>query len=85
MRVAGLRGCIRGRKRRTTRHDPLPYRTCSTGTSWPVSPKDLACGHHVNVPTREGFLHLAFILGTHSPRIVGWSMPWRWRYGGASP
>jgi hypothetical protein len=39
----------------------------------------------VNVPTREGFLHLAFILDTHSPRIVGWSMPWRWRYGRESP
>ena len=26
------------------------------------------------IPTREGFLYLAFILDTHSRRIVGWSM-----------
>lgn len=26
------------------------------------------------VPTQEGFLYLAFILDTHSSRIVGWSM-----------
>ncbi len=26
------------------------------------------------VPTREGFLYLAFILDTHSRKIVGWSM-----------
>jgi putative transposase len=26
------------------------------------------------IPTREGFLYLAFIMDTHSRRIVGWSM-----------
>ena len=26
------------------------------------------------VPTQEGFLYLAFILDTHSRRIVGWAM-----------
>ena len=26
------------------------------------------------IPTREGFIYLAFILDTHSRRIVGWSM-----------
>ena len=26
------------------------------------------------IPTREGFLYLAFILDTHSRKVVGWSM-----------
>jgi len=35
---------------------------------------DITC-----VPTREGFLHLAFLLDTHSHRIVGWSMDFHMR------
>ena len=41
MRAAGLRGCVRGKKRRTTRRDRrrrLPHRICSAGTSWPFDP-----------------------------------------------
>jgi putative transposase len=30
---------------------------------------DITC-----IPTQEGFLYLAFILDTHSCRIVGWSV-----------
>ncbi len=76
MRVAGLRGCIRGRKRRTTRHDPraapvpdLLRRNFAAG-----QPNKIWLADITYVPTREGFLHLAFILDTHSRRIVGWSM-----------
>ncbi len=41
MRAAGLRGCTRGSKRRTTRRDPRAtflHRICFAGTSWPLSP-----------------------------------------------
>ena len=31
------------------------------------------------IPTREGFLYLAFILDVHSRRIVGWSMNFHMR------
>ena len=76
MRAAGLRGCMRGRKRRTTRRDPraapapdLLRRDFAAGRPNRVWLADITY-----VPTREGFLYLAFILDTHSRKIVGWSM-----------
>jgi putative transposase len=40
MRVAGLRGCMRSKKRKTTCRDQglLPHRICSAGSSLPLSP-----------------------------------------------
>jgi putative transposase len=76
MRAAGLRGCMRGRKRRTTRRDPraapapdLLRRDFAAGRPNRVWLADITY-----VPTREGFLYLAFILDIHSRKIVGWSM-----------
>lgn len=76
MRAAGLRGCVRGKKRRTTRRDPraapapdLLGRSFVAGRPNRVWLTDITY-----VPTREGFLYLAFILDTHSRRVVGWSM-----------
>src|SRR3712207_5411946 len=76
MRRAGLRGCMRGRKRRTTRLDPRAVHAADlvkrdfTATSpnrlWTA---DITC-----VPTDEGFLYLAFVLDVYSRRIVGWAM-----------
>ena len=76
MRAAGLRGCMRGKKRRTTHRDPraapapdLLRRDFEAGRPNKVWLADITY-----IPTREGFLYLAFILDTHSRRIVGWAM-----------
>jgi putative transposase len=76
MKAAGLRGCTRGRKRRTTRRDsraaPAPdllrrnFVACQPNKVW--------LADITYIPTREGFHYLAFILDTHSRRVVGWSM-----------
>jgi putative transposase len=76
MRAAGLQGCMRGKKRRTTRRDPW------AAPAPDLLGRDLVAGRPNRVwvadvtyiPTREGFLYLAFILDTHSRRIVGWAM-----------
>jgi putative transposase len=67
---------MRGKRRRTTRRDlraaPAPDlldRDFVAGRPNRVWLADITY-----VPTREGFLYLAFILDTHSRRIVGWSM-----------
>ena len=76
MRAAGLQGCTRGSKRRTTRRDPR-------ATSAPdllrrdfvaAQPNRIWLADITYIPTREGFLYLAFILDTHSRRVIGWSM-----------
>ena len=76
MRAAGLRGCMRGKKRRTTHRDPraapapdLLRRDFEAGRPNKVWLADITY-----IPTREGFLYLAFILDTHSRRILGWAM-----------
>ena len=104
MRAAGLRGCTRGSKRRTTRRDPratstpdllrrdcfagtasqgLLRRDCFAGTASQgllrrdfvaAQPNRIWLADITYIPTREGFLYLAFIPDTHSRRIVGWSM-----------
>jgi putative transposase len=77
MRAAGLRGCVRSKKRRTTRRDdpraaPAPdllRRDFVAGRPNRVWLADITY-----IPTQEGFLYLAFILDTHSRKVVGWSM-----------
>ncbi len=76
MRKAGLQGCRRGRKKRTTRQDkhatPAPdlvgrnFSVASLNRLWTA---DITYVH-----TQEGFLYLAFILDVYSRRVVGWSM-----------
>jgi len=76
MRKAGLQGCQRGRKKRTTRRDehatPAPdlvgrnFCTTSLNQLWTA---DITYVH-----TREGFLYLAFILDVYSRKVVGWAM-----------
>jgi putative transposase len=76
MRMAGLRGCLRGKRRRTTRRDPhaiaapdlVRRNFCAT------APDMLWTADITYIKTDEGFLHLAFVLDVHSRRIVGWSM-----------
>jgi putative transposase len=76
MRQAGLRGCLRGRKRRTTRRDPraAPARDLVRRRFSAAEPDRLWLADITYVKTDEGFLYLAFILDAHSRRVVGWSM-----------
>ncbi len=76
MREAGLRGCQRGRRRRTTRPDgravaapDLIRREFSA-----AAPDRLWMADITYVRTDEGFLYLAFILDACSRKLVGWSM-----------
>jgi len=76
MRQAGLRGCMRGSRRGTTRRnqrtapaEDLVKRNFAATQADKVWVADITY-----VATREGFLYLAFILDVHSRRIVGWAM-----------
>jgi putative transposase len=76
MKAAGLRGCMRGKKRRTTRRDPraAPAPDLLRRDFVAGQPNRVWLADITYIPTREGFLYLAFILDIHSRRIVGWSM-----------
>ncbi len=76
MRKAGLQGCMRGRRRGTTRRskravpaEDLVKRNFAATQADRVWVADITY-----VATREGFLYLAFVLDVHSRRIVGWAM-----------
>jgi putative transposase len=81
MRAAGLRGCMRGKRRRTTRRDPqaAPAPDLLGRDFVAGCPNRIWLADITYIPTQEGFLYLAFILDTHSRRIVGWSMGSRMR------
>jgi len=81
MRVAEIRGCMRGKKRGTTRRDPraAPAPDLLRRDFVAGQPNRVWLADITYIPTREGFLYLAFILDTHSRRIVGWSMDSRMR------
>jgi putative transposase len=76
MRGAGLQGCVRGRKRRTTRRDPraAPAPDLLRRDFVAAQPNKVWLADITYIPTRVGFLYLAFILDTHSRKVVGWSM-----------
>ena len=76
MRVAGLQGCVSGKKRRTTRRDPraAPAPDLLGREFVATQPNRIWLADITYVPTQEGFLYLAFILDAHSRKIVGWSM-----------
>jgi putative transposase len=76
MRAAGLRGCVRGKRRRTTRRDPraAPAPDLLGRDFVAGRPNRVWLADITYVPTREGFLYLAFILDTYSRKVVGWSM-----------
>lgn len=76
MRKAGIRGCVRGKKRRTTRRDPraTPAPDLVRRNFRATAPDRLWTADITYVKTDEGFLHLAFVLDVYSRRIVGWSM-----------
>lgn len=76
MRKEGLRGCLRGRRKRTTRRDgsavPAPDLVCRNFAA--VAPDRLWVADITYVKTEEGFLYLSFVLDAYSRRLVGWAM-----------
>ena len=74
MRAAGLRGCVRGKKRRTTRRDPraAPAADLLRRDFVAGGPNRLWLADITYIPTREGFLYLAFIVDTHSRKEGRW-------------
>lgn len=77
MREASLSGCMRGRKRSTTRRDErgaAPTPDLVERRFLAAAPDRLWLADITYVPTREGFLYLAFILDACTRRLVGWSM-----------
>jgi putative transposase len=76
MRRATLRGCLRGRRMRTTHRlalrqaaPDLVGRNFASG-----EPDHLWVADITYVRSREGFVYLAFILDACSRKVVGWSM-----------
>ena len=76
LRAAGLVGCYRRRRVRTTVVDPtrapapnLVARDCTA-----PAPDRLWRGASTYVATHEGWLYLAVLRDAHSRRVVGWAM-----------
>ncbi len=76
MRKEGLKGCLRGRKKRTTRRDgsALPAPDLVRRNFTAIAPDRLWVADITYVKTDEGFLYLSFVLDACSRRLVGWSM-----------
>jgi putative transposase len=76
MRKAGIKGCQRGRKKRTTRRDPhaTPAADLLKRNFTAEAPDRVWTADITYVHTQEGFLYLAFILDVYSRKVVGWSM-----------
>jgi len=76
MRAAGLVGCHRRRRVRTTvaepTHTPAPNLVARDFAA--AGPNRLWLGDITYLPTREGRLYLAVLLDAHSRRVVGWAM-----------
>lgn len=76
MRAAGLVGCHRRRRARTTVADPAhtPAPNLVARDFAAAGPDRLWLGDITYVATREGWLYLAVLLDAHSRRVVGWAM-----------
>ncbi len=76
MRAAGLVGCHRRRRVRTTVADPAtppaPNRVARDFSA--PSPNRLWLGDITYVATHEGWLFLAVLVDAYSRRVVGWAM-----------
>ncbi len=76
MRTAGLVGCHRRRRARTTvvepTHTPAPNLVARDFRA--TAPDRLWVGDITYVATHEGWLYLAVLLDVHSRRVVGWAM-----------
>ena len=76
MRKAGLQGCVRGCRERTTTRDKraVPAPDLVKRNFCATAPDKIWAADITYVPTQEGFLYLAFILDVYSRKVVGWSM-----------
>jgi putative transposase len=77
MRKAGLKGCLRGRRRkRTTRRDgsAMPAADLVRRNFASVAPNRLWVADITYIKTEEGFLYFSFVLDAYSRRLVGWAM-----------
>jgi putative transposase len=75
MRKSGLQGCMRGRRRGTTRRGKRALAEDLLKRNFAATDVDRVWVADITyVATAEGFLYLAFILDVHSRRIVGWAM-----------
>jgi putative transposase len=77
MRKAGLKGCLRGRRKRsTTRRDgsAMPAADLVRRNFAAVAPDRLWVADITYIKTEEGFLYLSFVLDAYSRRLVGWAM-----------
>jgi putative transposase len=76
MRAAGLVGCHRRRRTRTTvaepTHNPAPNLVARDFSA--PAPNRLWLGDITYVATQEGWLYLAVLLDAYSRRVVGWAM-----------
>ncbi len=77
MRRAKLRGCLRGRRIRTTHRTALQQaaaRDLVERNFAAQEPDKLWVADITYVRSKEGFVYLAFILDACSRKVVGWSM-----------
>ena len=77
MRKEGLRGCIRGRRKRTTRRDrrrAVPAEDRVRRDFAAAGRDRLWTADITYVSTDEGFVYLAFVLDAYSRRLVGWAI-----------
>lgn len=76
MREEGISGCIRGRRKRTTRRDKRAVLAEDlVGRNFAAAAPDrLWMADITYIDTEEGFLYLAFVLDVYSRRVVGWAM-----------
>jgi putative transposase len=77
MRKEGLKGCLRGHKKRTTRRNgsAVPAPDLVRRNFAAVAPDRLWVADITYMKTDQGFLYLAFVLDAYySRRLVGWAM-----------
>ncbi len=75
MRRAGLKGCMRSRRRATTRRGTRPAAEDLLKRDFVATQVDKVWVADITyIATAEGFLYLAFILDVCSRRVVGWAM-----------
>lgn len=76
MRKAGLQGCIRGGRKRTTRRDKdaVAAPDLVKRNFRATAPDSIWTADITYILTQEGFLYLAFILDVYSRKVVGWAM-----------
>jgi len=76
MRAAGLAGCHRRHRTRTTVADPAqaPAPNLVARDFAAPGPNRLWIGDITYLPTREGWLYLAVLVDVYSRRVVGWAL-----------